>query len=152
MLKDIQFISAELLENNKEIYKYKFIDDKYNKIFNIKILDQDFRSGRQPIAIVNQLLYFIYNEYKYSKECPFVNIRYFLGIRNTNLISDNVIVSSEFYFKHKKTMNKLLYKNMGWYGSYGVDDNTNNYNQYCTYTSNSIYTTAYPVYYINELI
>lgn len=118
---------------------FKLIDNKYSKIIKIDCTEKEYISD---VFICNEILNIIYNEYRYSKECVFSNIKYLFNKKYISLLKSSNIKDTIFYKIHKKNMNSFLDPVKNFYNSYITFGGTNNL-QWSNNTSATISTTTY---------
>ena len=149
MYKNVAYLQEDI-DDNSSYYKYKYEDTNFNKVLKIEINNVAASPETISITIADNILSFMYDEYKYSKECPFANIKLFLLNRNKNMITNAILYQTEFYLKHRKMIDKIInsinaiesWKN--YYYNTGVYGNSSTAYQAYTYTYTA--STAYPQY------
>lgn len=91
-----------LTEGPYSTYYYTLVDEKFSKKFHFTIINKIDNT----VEVCDEILNFIYYEYKFSKECPFRNIDYY----HIYLCRDPILFKkTKFYSKHKVNLDRLLF-------------------------------------------
>ncbi len=105
MLLSINYLSTES-SRDRILYNYTLVDKEYDKSF--VLVEDSHRSVEDMRAsTINGILDFIHQNYRSSKECPFVNIQRLYNKEGFGY-NDSEFRKTEFYTKHSKVMDKIL--------------------------------------------
>jgi hypothetical protein len=105
MLLNIEYITT-LVGADFFIFKYKLCDKNFFRKFEI-VAPSSSVNEEQRVIIMNGILKFIYDTYRFTSECPFSSIKQLYD--NYGFIyPDSVVRATQFYEKYKKIMDKII--------------------------------------------
>lgn len=105
MLLNIEYITT-LVDADFFTFKYKLWDKNFFRKFEI-VAPSSSINEEQRVAIMNGILKFIYDTYRFTSECPFRNIEQLYDSYGF-IYPDSVVRATQFYEKYKKIMDKIL--------------------------------------------